>query len=289
MWRRLEPLAGYTTFRIGGPADWFVEPRTEGECLTVWHQTRKLGKPTYVLGGGSNLLVADEGVRGIVISLRRMCPRRVERRGNRVHVSAGVPLARLLSWAAREGLGGLECLAGIPGLVGGAVAMNAGGRTGTLGERVVAIQVIDPTGRRRRVPGHKVGWEYRSANLRGRVVLEVELSLLSRPPEEVMSRTRKALEAKRASQPLGAWSAGCVFRNPLGRAAGRLIDQAGLKGARNGDAEISNLHANFIVNRGHATAANVMQLVERARRTVRSTWKRQLTLEIQYWPHESGR
>ena len=284
MWRRREWLAAYTTFRIGGPAEWFTDPQTEEECLLVWHQARYMGGPVRVLSGGSNLLVADEGVPGHVISLRRMSPRRVERHGSRVWVSAGVPLGRLVQWAARAGLSGLEHLAGIPGLLGGAVAMNAGGREGTLGERVTRLDGIDPAGRRVRRRASDFAWAYRSSGLDGLVVLGAELALRRARPADVIARTRSAAARKRASQPLSAWSAGCAFRNPACGAAGKLIDLAGLKGAHHGDAAVAREHANFIINRGKARATDVHRLIERVRRAVRDRFGAQLELEIHCWP-----
>lgn len=283
MWQRHKPLASYTTFRIGGPAEWFAEPETESECVSAWTHALRTGKPIRVLGGGSNLLVDDDGLPGAVISTRRLEPRRIERRGSGLFVSAGAPLGRLVKYAAHHGWAGLEGFAGIPGLVGGATRMNAGGGGASFGDFVTVVNIVDSAGARRAVRSDEMSWRYRDCGLRDSLILSVEISLERDNPADVARRTREALDRKRATQPLSARSAGCVFRNPAAESAGRLIDEAGLKRQRVGGALVSPKHANFIVNRGAATARDVRSLIARVKRIVRTRFRAELNLEIHYW------
>jgi len=279
------PLAKYTTFRIGGPATYFFEPRTAEELReTCRRVTRRRDRPVYILGGGSNLLVADDGVDGPVICMRRFERRYLRRFGNLVRVSAGVPLRRLLAAAADWGLAGLEDLAGIPGTVGGAVCMNAGTPRVSFGDLVSFLEVMDAGGRLERLPGEAVRWRYRSADLGGRVAAFVELQLRTDRPDAVKARLAEAFERKRAAQPLTLPSAGCFSKNPKSAAAGRLLERAGLKGLGSGGAAVSRKHANFIVNRGGATAADVLALVRIIRRAVRDLFNVDLEPEVCVWP-----
>jgi len=264
------PLAKYTTFRIGGPATYFFEPRTAEELReTCRRVTRRRDRPVYILGGGSNLLVADDGVDGPVICMRRFERRYLRRFGNLVRVSAGVPLRRLLAAAADWGLAGLE---------------DAGTPRVSFGDLVSFLEVMDAGGRLERLPGEAVRWRYRSADLGGRVAAFVELQLRTDRPDAVKARLAEAFERKRAAQPLTLPSAGCFFKNPKSAAAGRLLERAGLKGLGSGGAAVSRKHANFIVNRGGATAADVLTLVRIIRRAVRDLFNVDLEPEVCVWP-----
>lgn len=279
------PLARYTTFRIGGPARLFCEPVTEDELREVCLLTHRRRRwPVYILGGGSNVLIGDDGLDGLVICMRRFESRYLRRFGNLVRVSAGVPLQRLVRTTAAWGLSGLEALAGVPGTVGGAVSMNAGGRETCIGERVSFVEVMDATGRTERLSGAEVAWGYRSADLGGRVVTFAEVELRSDSPEAVGRRVSDAFARKRASQPLSLPSAGCFFKNPSIGAAGMLLDRAGLKGLESGGAAVSRKHANFIVNRGGATAADVLALAATIMRAIRDLFHVVLEPEVCVWP-----
>ena len=278
-------LARYTTFRIGGPATHFFEPRTAEELRNTCKVVRRRRDwPVYILGGGSNLLISDDGVDGAVVCMRRFERRYIRRFGNLLRVSAGVPLRRVLSATVRWGLSGLEGLAGVPGTVGGAISMNAGACDVSMGGFVSFVEVMDARGRVERLPGDGVPWLYRGADFGGRVVTFAELELRTAPPDEVEARMTQAFEAKRASQPLSLPSAGCFFKNPEVGAAGRLLDMAGLKGLGSGGAAVSRKHANFIVNRGGATAADVLNLVRIIRRAVRNLFDVDLEPEVCVWP-----
>jgi len=255
-----EPMRLHTTFRIGGPADALAFPTTVASVQRLVVLARKRGWPTYVLGAGSNLLVRDGGVRGLVVSTTRL--RGIEwEEGKRVRCEAGAMLPALLAEATRRGLAGLECLAGVPGTVGGAVVMNAGTRTTWIGERVEEVTVVTQEGALETRPGEACGFRYRGSDLRGCVVVSVRLGLRPEAEETIRAAVASALAERRYRQPQGIPCAGSVFKNPPGDAAGRLIEAAGMKGKRLGGAEVSPVHANFIVNRGEAKATDVLGLM----------------------------
>jgi UDP-N-acetylmuramate dehydrogenase len=266
-----EPLAPYTTMKVGGPADYLVEPRTAEELARVAAAARECDVPWRVLGSGANLLVRDEGVRGTVLRLARLARR------EGLHVEAGYSLARLVKETVAEGLAGLECLAGVPAAIGGAVRMNAGGRHGEIAGAVRYVDVLTPEGEFRRLSPPEVGFRYRGTDLDGRIVLAAGFDL--RPDDAVRARYDAILADKKRNQPLGSPNAGCMFKNPPGGHAGRIIDQCGLKGERVGSAHVSRKHANFIVNEGGATAGDVLRLVDR----IRSRVPVPLELEVLVW------
>jgi UDP-N-acetylmuramate dehydrogenase len=249
-----EPLAPYTTMKVGGPADFFVEPRTPGELAATFRAARECDVPVRILGSGANLLIRDEGVRGVVIRLTHF------NRRDGLHVQAGYNFSKLVKETAAEGLGGLECLAGIPAQVGGAVRMNAGGRHGETATAVKYVDVMTPDAELRRLSRDEVGFRYRGTNLGAAVVIAAGFEL--HPADGIWDRYSGVLSQKKSSQPLGTHNAGCMFKNPPGGHAGRIIDQCGLKGARVGNAHVSDRHANFIENDGGATAADILRLVE---------------------------
>lgn len=268
--RSEEPLWPHTTMKIGGPAEWFVEPRSIEELAAVV----ETGAPLRVLGSGANLLVRDAGIRGGVVRLNRMNRRHGD------YVEAGANLPTLVKETVAEGLGGLEGLAGIPASVGGAVAMNAGGRHGEIGAVVRSVDVLEG-GAVRRLAREEIGFRYRGTALGERIVLGAELVLA--PDPLAVEKYDEILAAKKATQPIGCHNSGCMFRNPTGMHAGRLIDESGLKGKRVGGAHVSRRHANFIVNDGGATADDVLRLVDHVRDTVRRKFGIDLELEIVVW------
>jgi len=280
--RTFEPMARHTTFHIGGPADLLVEPADVDDLVaTVGFATEK-GLPLKLVGNGSNLLVGDKGIRGLVV---RLAPRfsQVRWREDGVVVGAGARLQRLLKEAAQVGMSGLESLVSIPGTVGGALVMNAGTDVGAIGDLVVSATALDASGVVHRLDACDLAYRYRHSCLReGRLsVLEAELRLTSSDPEGV-TRKMERLRAKRESrQPIRAWSAGCAFKNPRGVAAGKILHRAGAKGLRAGDAEVSHKHANFIINRRRATAGEVKELIARAHALAMRWYGIDLELEIE--------
>jgi len=279
--RAAEPMAMHTTFRIGGPAEALVVPRSLEELRSVVLMCRQLGLPMHVLGRGSNLLVADDGVDGVVVLTRRL--NRMERRGSVVVAQAGVFLPRLVKRAAAWGLDGLAPLTGIPGTLGGAVVMNAGGQLGTIASLLRSVTVIDRDGVVRTLARDDLVFGHRSSNLGDAVLAEAELVLSPSSPSSVSARTETVLADKKRSQPMSLRSAGCVFRNPPGQSAGELIDLAQMKSARVGRASISSKHANFIVNRGGACARDVRALMHEVCERVAERFDVHLQPELQMW------
>src|SRR6185295_5995062 len=272
------PLREYTSFRIGGPADVLVEPADiEDVCLVV-QQARAHKIPCFVLGG-TNLLVRDGGIRGIVISLARLRGIR-EEPGCVLYAEGGVGMPTLIGYAIRHSLAGLEWAAGIPGTVAGCVVMNAGTKLGEMKDSVKAVRMVNMKGHVVDVDAAHVKFEYRRALLPRGIVVGVWVQLKQGIRSEIARVVKDYLHYRRDTQPLAMASAGCVFKNPPNDSAGRLIEAAGLKGARVGDAEVSMKHANFVVNRGQARAADVTALIGKVRSAIRRLTGVRLDLEL---------
>ena len=276
-----EPLALHTSFRIGGPADYLVVVDKTAQLVELAQAAEAEGVPWMVLGRGSNVLVSDRGFRGLVI--RNLCGGLAIGEDGRVWAESGVRLATMATQTARAGLGGIEFRVVIPGSVGGAVVMNAGAHGGSFGDYLVAVEVLRPDGELARLGRDELELGYRTSRFhrdRKFVVLSAELALPSTDPVEALARVRACRERRHATQPTDP-GAGSIFKNPPGAASGALIDQAGLKGQRRGDAIISPKHGNFIVNLGNARASDVIELVELARATVLERFGISLELEIE--------
>jgi UDP-N-acetylmuramate dehydrogenase len=266
---RNEPLARHVTFRIGGPADVLVVPRSLDRLIEVAAWLYREDLPFVVLGRGSNVLIADRGVRGVVIKTGRGVER-VRYEGSRVTAECGTSLPQLSRATATRGLAGLEFAAGIPGSVGGGIFMNAGAHGCAISEVVHTVRALTPSGERT-WSREELRFEYRQSRLqqeRG-LVLEAELLLRPADPRECVERLDAWLRTRSDTQPLGPPSSGCIFRNPVGDHAGRLIDVSGGKSMRVGGATVSDRHANYILNTGGATAAGVVQLIAEVRARVR--------------------
>jgi UDP-N-acetylmuramate dehydrogenase len=237
-----------------------------------------------VLGRGANVLVSDDGFDGVVVRLDSDEFRRVRRNGSRLEVGAGVDLMPLVRRCSRDGLSGVEGLAGIPATIGGAIRMNAGGPACEIGDVVEEIRVLT-AGKNVEVRSTElIGFRYRHTDLDGGdIVLSASLKLDQDDPRRVRSAFREHLERKQRSQPLAEHSAGCIFKNPPLKPAGALIDQAGLKGSRIGAAEVSSVHANFIVARSGATASDVLHLIDFVRERVLHIFDTELETEIEIW------
>jgi len=271
-------LREYTSFKIGGPADVVVEPADiEDACLVV-QQARARKIPLFVLGG-TNLLIRDGGIRGIVVSLVRL--RAInEAPGSVLYAEGGVGMPTLIGYAIRHSLAGLEWAAGIPGTVAGCVVMNAGTKLGEMKDSVKAVRMVNMKGQVVDVEAAQVRFEYRRALLPRGIVVGVWVQLKQGVRSEMERVVKDYLHYRRDTQPLAMPSAGCVFKNPPNDSAGRLIEATGLKGARVGDAEVSMKHANFMVNRGQARAADVMALIRKVRSTIRRRAGVRLDLEL---------
>lgn len=278
------PLAPHTTWRIGGPAELLAEPR-DLEDLRValaWAASREV--PWRVLGNGSNLLVRDEGVRGLVLRVRRVLDE-LTIAGSSIVAGAGAFFPAVARQAASRGLSGIEFGAGIPGTIGGAVVMNAGWHEFEIGNVVTEVAFLETGGEVSRYAHEACRFRYRGSHFRGRpgVVLEAVMELSAASPAEVRRRSESFAESRRTNQPTELPSCGSVFLKPPGDYAGRLIEQAGLKGLRVGDLEVSPKHANFIVNHGRGSAADVLALVERIEREVLGRFGVRLEREFELW------
>ena len=290
--RAREPLAPCTTFRIGGAADWYCDAPTARHLRDAVAAASEAGVPVTVLGGGSNVLIGDGGVRGLVVRPRE---RRIELvRPGVVRASAGVTLNRLVRWTIGRGLAGLEGWAGTPGTVGGAVHGNAHFRGRLLSEVVAAVGTVAPDGAERAVAAGAMAFGYDASRLQhtGEVALWAEFAVGEAEPAVLRARAREALAYRKRTQPLNAPSAGCIFRNPDAAAAelppgvpasaGALVDRAGLKGTAIGSARVSERHANFIVGGPGASARDVRALVELCRARVEATFGVVLRREVVY-------
>ncbi|ALA57060.1 UDP-N-acetylmuramate dehydrogenase [Nitrospira moscoviensis] len=272
------PLGRYTSFRIGGPADVLVEPADIEDLVTLVRQARARKLPIFVVGG-TNLLVRDKGIRGIVVSLSKL--RRItEEPGSVLYAEGGVGMPTLIGYAIRRSLSGLEWAAGIPGTVAGCVVMNAGTRLGEMKDAVKAVRIVTPEGTVTDCPAEQMAFSYRRARLPAGIVAGVWLQLKPGVQADIEQVVKDYLHYRRDTQPLTLPSAGCVFKNPPHDSAGRVVEAAGLKGARVGDAQVSEKHANFIVNRGKATAKDVLALIRKVRAQVARKTGVKLELEL---------
>jgi len=258
--RRDEPLAKHTTLRVGGPADFYVEPADENDLAAVVKFCGERDLPFFVIGRGSNLLVRDGGFRGVVICLRHFS--RIEVAGERLHCGAGAKLKDVSIAAKRNNLSGVEFLEGIPGSVGGALRMNAGAMGGQTFDAIVSVRVMDFDGNISELPPEKMSVTYRNCTtLKNQIVLGAVFKCKTSPCAEIEKQMKSFSEKRWKSQPATP-SAGCIFKNPEKIPAGRLVDELGLKGARVGGAVVSAEHGNFIVNDGKATTRDVLELIE---------------------------
>ena len=278
---REEPMKNHTTFRIGGNAEVFAAPDSADGVERVLQICREENIPCTVIGNGSNLLVGDRGVCGVVLQIyRNYADIRIE--GTDLYVQAGALLGQTAAAAAREGLTGLEFASGIPGTIGGAAAMNAGAYGGEMKDVLVWVKAIDRDGYVRQYAAAELELGYRTSRIQKEalVVLEVKLTLQQGDPVKIRERMEELKEQRVAKQPLEYPSAGSTFKRPEGYFAGKLIMDAGLRGFSVGDAQVSEKHCGFVINRGNATAADVMALVSQVQTIVEEKFGVQLELEV---------
>ncbi|MEW6602910.1 MAG: UDP-N-acetylmuramate dehydrogenase [Nitrospirota bacterium] len=277
-----EPLSAHTSLGIGGPVDIMVFPEDPMSLKNVMLAAEKENIPVLVIGAGTNLLAPDGRTEGIAVSLKAFRSIELTKYSDETSVvlyaGAGVPLPMLVNFARKYGYSGIEALSGIPGYVGGAVYMNAGSFGTEIGDVIVSVAAMDPHGEIVILSKDKLEFSYRSFNLpEGWVILSANIMLRKDDPAEVDRRTAEFLKRKKESQPLGEPSAGCVFRNPRGDSAGRLIEAAGCKGMRTGGAEVSRVHANYFINKGGATCKDFIELIE----TVKARVKEQSSIDLE--------
>jgi UDP-N-acetylmuramate dehydrogenase len=276
-------LAPHTWFKLGGPAQYFAEPTSLDELSALVRRAREESLPVRMLGGGSNLLVGEAGVPGVVIRLSHAPFTETKPLGDGIQAGAGAKLGHVISAAAREGLAGLETLVGIPGTIGGALHGNAGGRGGDIGQWTQHATLMTRAGEIIERKREEMVFAYRQSSLDELVILQAQFRLDRDNPEELTKRMQKQWILKKASQPLDHQSAGCIFKNPRGMSAGILIEQAGLKGKRVGAAEVNDRHANFIVAHEGCTSNDILSLIDQIREGVQDRLGIELELEIEIW------
>jgi UDP-N-acetylmuramate dehydrogenase len=276
-----EPMSLHTSWRIGGPAEVFAEPRGLEDLLLLIKYARRYGMPLTVIGAGTNLLVKDGGIDGLVVQIGGGFAD-LQVNGATITAGGGVRLSRLAAAARDAGWGGFEFLAGIPGTVGGAVVMNAGANGSTVGDLVSGVTCVDVGGNVLRLERDRLIWGYRSSGLQGRdlIVLEAAFGGIPRERELIAADMERYLNSRKSSQPLEYPNSGSVFKNPPGNYAGKLIQEAGCRGMRIGDAQVSEKHANFIINKGKAKAREVLELIDTVRSRVRDMSGITLELEV---------
>ena len=280
---RDEPLAAHTWLKVGGSAEYFAQPPSVDDLATLVARCREQEVPIRLMGGGSNLLVRDEGVRGVVVALTAPAFTEIQANGREVIAGGGAKLGHVVSVSVREGLAGLETLVGIPGTIGGALHGNAGSRAGDVGQWTAEATVMIRSGEILTHQRGDMAFGYRQSSLDELVILGARFHLEEDDPEQLTKRMQKQWIIKKAAQPLSHQSAGCIFKNPRGMSAGMLIEQSGLKGTSVGDAEVNDRHANFIVTHPGATSTDVLTLIDTMHTRVAENLGIELEREIDVW------
>lgn len=280
--RTNEPMARHTSFRVGGPADRFVIPESETELREAVLDCKKSGQPWYMIGNGSNLLVGDKGFRGTIIGTERLAELEVQKNENIIIAGAGVMLSKLANTAAREELTGLEFAAGIPGTVGGAVMMNAGAYGSEMKNVLLWADVMDQDGNVKLMKNEELELGYRTSCLErlGLFTVRAAFKLTPGDPEVIRSQMEELARKRKEKQPLEYPSAGSTFKRPEGYFAGKLIEDAGLKGFSVGGAAVSEKHAGFVINKDHGTAADILELCNEVKRRVKENSGVDLEMEV---------
>jgi UDP-N-acetylmuramate dehydrogenase len=277
------PLAKDTWYGLGGPADYFIKPETVEQFKTIVRRCNENNIPIYVLGFGSNLLISDDGLRVAVIKLEAEKFAQTQFDGEQLNAWAGANLSELVLTCVKKGLSGIEALTGIPGSIGGAVKMNAGGNFGDIGAAIETVTLMDSHGDVFEKSKPELMFDYRKTNITAQFILNATLKLASADPEQIMRTVKEIWIYKKNSQPLNTRNCGCVFKNPRGVSAGALIDRAGLKGLRIGGAVVSEKHANFIIADKGCKSRDVMRLIDAVKERVKEQFGIELELEIEIW------
>jgi UDP-N-acetylmuramate dehydrogenase len=274
-----EPLSKHTSFSIGGPAEYYADVNTLNELIGIRRAVTQHKLPYFFLGAGSNLLVADRGMRGLVLHLQGDF-RKLEISDTKVIAYAGAWMPTLAKQAADRGLAGAESLIGVPGTIGGGLVMNAGTRDGVLGDLVESIDALDEDGNMRTRPASELGFVYRHSSLQGAWIVRAALRLKAEDRTSIMARVDSYLQYRSRTQPLATSNCGSVFKNPPGAAAAQLIEKAGFKGKSVGGARVSDRHANFIINENQAKASDVRELITQIQSSVLEQFGVQLEPEV---------
>lgn len=277
------PLADLTWYHLGGPARYFCRPSAVEHIREIVKRTRDLGLPLKVLGEGANVLVRDEGFDGIVIQLSKSSFGQTSTSGAQVAAGGATDLPDLVRRTVKAGLAGLECLAGIPGSVGGAVRMNAGGKYGDIGSAVSSVEFVDQAGEVNDWDRQQLDFHYRASNLIDKIITKVTFQLEPTEPGPLDLRYKEIWNFKKCTQPFTRNNAGCMFKNPEGFKAGELIDRAGLKGLSYGGASVCEKHANFIIAEPTTRTADILTLTQRIQQSVQEKFDVALELEVDVW------
>ena len=276
-------LARRTWYGLGGPADYFIRPKTIEQLKEAVDRCNENGIRIYVMGFGSNLLIGDDGLKAAVIKLEAEQFAEIKYEDQEVTAWAGAELSKLVLTCVEKGLSGIEALTGIPGSVGGAVKMNAGGNFGDFGSAVETVTLMDSAGVVFEKSKPELEFDYRKTNITAKFVLSARLKLNSADPEQIMRTVKEIWIYKKNNQPLNTKNSGCIFKNPPGASAGALIDRAGLKGLKIGGAVVSEKHANFIIAEKGCRSRDVMRLIEAIKQRVKEQFDIELELEIEIW------
>lgn len=277
------PLAKRTWYGLGGPADYFIRPKTVEQLKKVVRRCGENNIRIYVMGFGSNLLISDKGLRGAVIKLEAEQFAQIEFEGEELTAWAGAELSKLVLTCVEKGLSGIEALTGIPGSVGGTVKMNAGGNFGDFGAVIESVRLMDSEGTVFEKSKPELVFDYRRTNITAKFILNARLKLNAADSEQIMRTVKENWIYKKNNQPLNTRNSGCIFRNPRGASAGALIDRAGLKGLQIGGAVVSEKHANFIIAEQGCTSRDVKRLIEAIKQRVKEKFDTDLELEIEVW------
>jgi len=277
------PLAKHTWYGLGGPADYFIRPKTAKQLEEVARRCSENNIPIYVMGFGSNLLIKDNGLRAAVIKLEEQQFTQTQFDGEQLTAWAGAELGKLVLTCVQKGLSGIEALIGIPGSIGGAVKMNAGGNFGDIGAVVETVTLMDTQGNVFEKSKPELVFDYRRTNIAAKFILNAQLKLADADPEQIMRTVKEMWIYKKNTQPLNTKNTGCIFKNPRGVSAGALIDRAGLKGLQIGGAAVSEKHANFIIAEKGCQSRDVIRLIDAIKQRVKEKFDIELELEIEIW------
>ena len=277
------PLAKCTWYGLGGQADYFIKPETVEQLKEVVQRCNENNIPIYVMGFGSNLLISDKGLRAAVIKLETDQFTQTQFDGEQLTAWAGADLSELVLTCVQKGLSGIEALTGIPGSVGGAVKMNAGGAFGDIGAAVETVTLMDNQGSVFEKSKPELIFDYRRTNITAKFILNARLKLAAADPEQSLRTVKEIWIYKKNNQPLNTKNSGCIFKNPRGVSAGALIDRAGLKGLQIGGATVSEKHANFIIAEKGCKSRDVMRLINAIKQRVEEQFGIELELEIEIW------
>ncbi len=281
--RQGEPLAMHTWFQLGGPAEYFAEPENADQLIALLKRSHEENVEVRLLGQGSNVLIRDEGVSGLILRLTSTEFGKIEIDGQQVTVGGGANLGHLVTTSVHRGLAGMEMLVGIPGTIGGALHGNTGAHGGDIGQWTASATVITAAGETIERLRDDLVFGYRESSLDEPVILAATFVLEEDDPRELAKRMQKQWILKRANQPMGHQCAGCIFKNPRGTSAGELIEKCGLKGTRIGGAVVSERHANFIVAEPNCTSQDVQRLIDLVRSQVNDRMEVQMELEVEIW------